>query len=401
MKPNMKIFNDMKKTLILTIICMFPILAPAQGIEEVMESISSNNLELKALRMNNDASKLDIRAQNNLQQDLSFSYSPFFQKGVDGVASSEMVVSFGFDFPSVYFARHKSGEFMSKALDMQYALQRQSVLINAKNLCLDLIRLNKEKALIEKRLANAESLIVLVQKKFDEGLTGILELNRVKMERMNVKTLAVQNEAAIKSVELSLTMLNGNIPVSITSTEYPEEESIIDFQAYLDEVMANDKSVLSAQAAADAAELEVKVNRQNWVPKFEVGYRRNTALKEASDGFLVGASIPLFSSAHKTKAAKSRHEAALAEMDNARIAAEADYMAKFNEMQQAYISMGTYDVPLMTGTVDALDKAVIAGKISIIDYFVEADNVYQCMLSYLEVENMYHKLMTEVFKNRL
>lgn len=395
MKPSMK------KVILTTIISAFPFLVSAQEIVEVMENICRNNIDLKALKMNNDAAKLDIRAQNNLQQDLSISYSPFFQKGVDGVASSEMVVSLGFDFPSQYFARNKSGKFQAKVLDMQYAAQRQIILINARNIYLDLVRLNKEKTLLGKRLENADALISLVQKKFDEGGANILELNRVKMEKMNIKTLSVQNEAAIQSAELSLTTLNGNIPINIISVEYPEEEVILDFQTYLEEVLANDKSVLSAQAAADAAESDVKVNRQNWIPKFEVGYRRNTSLDEAANGFLVGASIPVFSSAHKTKAAKSRHEAALAAMENAKIQAEAEYRSKFHEMQQAYISLSAYDVKLMTGTLKALDKAVLNGQISIIDYFIEADNVYQCLLSYLEVENRYHKLMTEVFKNRL
>ena len=53
---------------------------------------NNDNLELRALQQNNEASRLEIQAQNNLQQDLSVSYSPFFTRGYDGVASSELVV---------------------------------------------------------------------------------------------------------------------------------------------------------------------------------------------------------------------------------------------------------------------------------------------------------------------
>lgn len=387
--------------LLAAVLAVIPSAVSAQGVDDVLAEISRNNLELKALRINNEAAMLDIRAQNNIQQDISFSYSPFFQKGVEGIASSEMVVSMGFDFPSQYFARHKSGDFQEKSLAMQYSLQRRDLMVEARNLCLDLVRLKRERILLEKRLANADELIVLVEKKFNEGGASIIELNMVKMERMNVKTLVAQNDADVKTAELGLKTLNGNIPVSLSTAEYPQEEAIMDFEAFCSELMASDKSILAAQASIDAAEQEIKVNQQNWIPKFEVGYRRNTALCDASNGFLVGASIPIFSSRNKTKAARSRYEAALAEMENARAMVESELRSKYNEMMQAYGSMAAYDVPLMEETIDALDKAVVAGQISIINYFTEADKVYTSLLSFYGVENQYHKLMTEVFKNRL
>lgn len=399
MKPIMK--STYIKIFLASVLAVIPAMASAQEVDDVLAEISRNNLQLKALRINNEAALLDIRAQNNIQQDISFSYSPFFQKGVEGIASSEMVVSMGFDFPTQYFARHKSGDFQEKALAMQYSLQRRDLMVEARNLCLDLVRLKRERILLEKRLANADELIVLVEKKFNEGGAGIIELNMVKMERMNVKTLVAQNDAAVKTAELGLRTLNGNIPVSLSTAEYPQEEAIMDFESFCSELMASDKSILAAQASIDAAEQEIKVNQQNWIPKFEVGYRRNTALCDASNGFLVGASIPIFSSRNKTKAAKSRYEAALAEMENARAMVESELRSKYNEMMQAYGSMAAYDVPLMEETIDALDKAVVAGQISIINYFTEADKVYTSLLSFYGVENQYHKLMTEVFKNRL
>ena len=69
-----------------------------ESIDSVLAAVERNNLQLRALQQNNEASRLEIQAQNNLQQDLSVSYSPFFTRGYDGVASSELVVSMGFDF---------------------------------------------------------------------------------------------------------------------------------------------------------------------------------------------------------------------------------------------------------------------------------------------------------------
>ena len=363
-----------------------------ESIDSVLAFVERNNIQLQALQQSNEASRLEIQAQNNLQQDLSVSYSPFFTRGYDGVASSELVVSMGFDFPSQYVSRSKSGKLQNEALDMQYALQRRDILLQAKLLCLDLIRLNQEKELLDTRLANADELLTLMEKRFSEGGANVIEVNKVKMERMNVRTLVAQNEASRQ---------NGNIPLELTTTDYPAAQDIISYDEFYGEIMSTDAAILSAEASVNAAAQEIKVNKQNWLPKFEVGYRRNTSMNEAANGFLVGASIPLFSSRNKTKIAEARHTAAQSELENARMQAETQLMSKYNEIQQIRSAVEAYDVPLMHSTLDALKTAVLEGQLSIIDYYVEADNVYNNLSAYLTLENQYRRLLSELYQNRL
>ncbi len=372
-----------------------------ESIDSVLAAVERNNLELRALQQSNEASRLEIQSQNNLQQDISVSYSPFFTRGYDGVSSSELVVSMGFDFPSQYVSRGKSGKLQTQALDMQYALQRRDILLQAQLLCLDLVRLNQEKELLDTRMANADELLALMEKRFAEGGANIIEVNKVKMERMNVRTLAAQNEAARQNALQSLRAMNGNIPVELLAAEYPAASDIVDYDEFYAEVMATDAGILSAEASVDAAAQEIKVNRQNWLPKFEVGYRRNTAMTEASHGFLVGASLPIFSSRNKTKIAEARHTAAQSELENARLQAETQLQSRYNELQQIRSAVQTYDVPLMHSTLDALKSAVLAGQMSVIDYYVEADNVYGNLSTYLSLENQYRKLLAEAYRNRL
>ncbi len=372
-----------------------------ESIDSVLAAVERNNLELRALQQNNEASRLEIQSQNNLQQDISVSYSPFFTRGYDGVSSSELVVSMGFDFPSQYVSRGKSGKLQTQALDMQYALQRRDILLQAQLLCLDLVRINQEKELLDTRMANADELLALMEKRFAEGGANIIEVNKVKMERMNVRTLAAQNEAARQNALQSLRAMNGNIPVELLAAEYPAASDIVDYDEFYAEVMATDAGILSAEASVDAAAQEIKVNRQNWLPKFEVGYRRNTAMTEASHGFLVGASLPIFSSRNKTKIAEARHTAAQSELENARLQAETQLQSRYNELQQIRSAVQTYDVPLMHSTLDALKSAVLAGQMSVIDYYVEADNVYGNLSTYLSLENQYRKLLAEAYRNRL
>ena len=167
----------------------------AQKIEEVLQSVEQNNKELQAVFHSTEAAKMEVQTQNNLE-DPSVEYSPFFAKGVDGMASSELVVTQGFDFPTLYAARNRSGKLQKDVLDRQQQALRRDILLQAKNLCLDLIRLNQEQALLMERQKNADALLQLFEKRLKEGDANALEVNKIKMERMKVQTEVAQNHAA-------------------------------------------------------------------------------------------------------------------------------------------------------------------------------------------------------------
>lgn len=372
----------------------------AQNIADVLQSIERNNKELQAQLQLTEAAKMEVQIQNSLS-DPTIDYSPFFAKGVDGVASSELVVSQEFDFPTLYAARRQSGKLQQEVLDRQQQAVRRSILLDAKNLCLDLIRLNQEKALLDARKKNADELLTLFEKRLQEGDAGILEVNKIKMERMNVQTEVTQNNAAHRAALQSLLAMNGNLPLEFTADTYPQIEKISDYNALYDEIMLTDADLLASDAAARAAAKEVSVNKQNWLPKLSVGYRRNTSLDEKSNGFLIGGSIPLFSNRKKVKIARAQEVGARLQLDNARLQAEATVQSRYNEVLQLQEAMKAYDVPLMHETLDMLKQAVMAGQLSIIEYYVEVDGVYRNLQAYIQIENQYQKLMADIYKNRL
>lgn len=372
----------------------------AQSMDEILRSIEQNSPELKSQQQAIHAAQLEVQTLNNLE-DPSVEYSPFFAKGVEGVASSELVVKQGFDFPTLYAARKKQGKLQQEALNRQNDRNRREVLLRAKTLCLDLIRLNQEQELLEQRKKNAEELLSLFNERLEKGDANILEVNKIKMERMNVQTEVAQNAAAHRNALQQLLAMNGNLPLEFACSSYPVLTPVTSYSALYDEVMATDATLLEADATARAADKELSVNRQNWLPKLEVAYRRNTALGEKSNGFLVGGSIPLFSKRKRTQIARAQAISAQLQRDDVRLKTEANIQSQFNEMQQLHEAMQAYDIPLMHQTLDLLKQAVTAGQLSIIDYYVEAEGVYRNLQAYMEIENQYQKLMATIYKNRL
>lgn len=374
--------------------------AKAQAIDEVLRNIERNNKELQASAKDAEAARMEVQTQNNLE-DPSVEYSPFYTKGISGMSSSELVVSQSFDFPTLYAARHSSGKLQKEVVDRLYQVERRELLLSAKNLCLDLIMLNKQQAMLSLRKKNADDLLTLFDERLKQGDAGVLDINKIKMELMNVQTEVAQNNAAHRTALQKLLAMNGNLPIEFFASEYPQTKAPAGYDELYDEVVATDATLQMADASARAAEKNVSVQRQNWLPKLEVGYRRNTSIDEKSNGFLIGGSLPLFSNRKKNKIARAQAVSARLRLDDVRLQTEADVQSRYNELRQLDEAMRAYDVALMTNTLDLLKDAVTEGQISVIDYYTEADNVYNKLMAYYEVENRYQKLLAEIYKNRL
>ena len=381
----------MKKIILAAMAFAAVVSAKAQDINSVLKSVEQNNMELKALLKGNEAADIENKSQNTLE-DLSIEYSPFFQSETSGIASSELVITQGFDFPTLYGARKKAGQLQRNVLDMQYQTARRDILVNAKKLCLDIINYNKQKQLLQERRKNADELLAMFELKFKNGDATSLELNKIKLDRMNLETELVQADTKHANAMQQLQALN--------MTEYPQAPADDEVTMY-EKAVATDWTVRTAQASVLAAEQDVKVNKQSWIPKFEIGYRRNTEGDNASNGFLIGGSIPLFSSKNKVKIAKARQTEAVMQHANARINAENSARTMINQMKQLKASADAYDVPLMRQTLKLLRTAVENGEISVTEYYVEADNIYKNMITYMDIERQYQDALTEIYKNEL
>lgn len=374
--------------------------AVAHPIDSVLTAIESNNTSLKVLSSSNEAEMIGAKSSNNLGE-TSVQYSPFYANGVSGVASSELVVSQNFDFPTLYAARNKANKMKSEELAHQYNLARRDIRFTARTLCLDIIHLRKQQTLLDKRTAIADSLMLLYDRKFNNGEATIIELNKVKMERMELNAKAEELQAALKAALSQLAAMNGNQPIGFNCSEYPELPLLPDDAALAEQYLAENKDIIAAEAQAKTTQQNISVSKQNSLPKLTVGYRRNTNLDEAVNGFLVGASIPLFSNRHKTREAKAMYESQMQQIEDTRIQNASAAQSIIAELRHTQQAIKAYDINLMESTLHLLGKAVTAGELSAIDYFREADAINTSMAKYLELENKLHKSVGEILKNRL
>ena len=391
----------MKRYLIATIVALSTYsIALADTVGDVLKQVAANNLTLQALVHDNQADVLDIKASNSIGGP-SVEYSPFFTKGYSGVAESELVVSQEIDFPTKYAARNKQAQMQQTVGDKLLAKQRRDILLQAQLLCIDLIRLNQTLSMLRERLANSETLLQMYQKRMEAGDANALELNKVKLDCMEVRTLVNEAQGERTSLLQQLRQLNGGKPIDVTDTVLPDYPQITNFETYRALALASDADVAVAQTSLRAADMNLKLQKNEWLPNISFGYRRNTEQGEGINGFLVGVSFPLYSNSSNVKAARQRRESAELQVVQAQNEAEASLRTNYEQLQGLQQVIDHNDVKLLQESLTLFAKALQQGEITALVYYVEINSIYEKLQRHIDLHCQSVKLLAELHKEEL
>ena len=391
----------MKRFLIAVSLVLMASAARAEGsIGNVLKQIAQNNLTLKALHHDNEAEVLDIKAANALDG-LSVEYSPFFRSGYSGVAQSELVVSQEIQFPTKYADRNKQANLQKAVGGKVYEKNRRDILLEAQLLCVDVIRLNKTLAMRGQRLKNSEALRQMYEKRMEAGDANILEVNKVKLDCMEVQTLVseAQNERMLLLQQLA--ELNGGKPVTIDDVEIPKFQPIADFESYKALALASDADIQMAETMLQSADMNVKMQKREWLPNISFGYRRNTEQKEAVNGVLVGVSFPLYSNSKNIRAAKERRQSVQLQVEQARSTAESQLRSGYQQLVGLQQVLDHSDVKMMQESIELFSKALQQGQINALEYYTEVNSIYEKLQRHIDVHTQSAKLLAALHKSEL
>lgn len=387
------------------------------SIDAILRQVEANNRQLQANAQTVRAQKLENRASNNLA-DPTLSYAHLWDSQDKNITVGELVIAQSFDFPSLYVSRARLNRLKGQSLDAQSDALRQQILLQAQEACLDIIHLSRRQQLLDERLKNAEELAAFYQRRLETGDASSLETNKINLELLNVRTEARLNRTALDSKLKELTALNGNQslvpgrpmpdgPAAATAqnlglTDYPSVPLPADFGPLCEELLASDPTLLSLQNESLAAQKQLSVSRQGWLPGLEVGYRRNTESRHPLNGIVVGFSFPIFQNQGKVKAARSQALSIDYQKENARLSASTALWQLYDEACNLHASMQEYAETFgRQQDLKLLRQALEGGQISMIEYFVEVSALYQSQANLLQLENQYQKVMARIYKNKL
>ena len=372
------------------------------SIDQVLKSIETNNKSLQANTKMTDAQKLEAQTGKFLANP-SVEWEQMWGNRNNPGSEYTLTVKQSLDFPTTYSNKDKLANLKANTIGFQSAAYRQQLLLNAKQTCIEIIYLRKQKSLLDERLANAETMFALYKKRFESGDANQLELNKIQLELLNAQNQSRLNKAALTAAEEQLRNLNGGKPITFDATDYPAGEELINFDQLQAAFMEADPNLKSLTGDQEIANREVKLSRSLTLPKFDVGYKRNAASDHvASNGFMVGVSIPLFENKNTVKKAKAQAEFATASLEDNRLNLKTNLQQLYQQAEALQISRADYAKVLeQQRNIELLNKALNAGQLSVIDYFTELTTIYDSHQSYLDVEKEYHNILAQLYQYKL
>lgn len=389
----------------------------APGMTRILSQIEANNKELQAAAQQAKAAQWENRSANNLP-DPTLSYAHVWDSRDSEITQGELIVSQSFDFPTLYASRHRMNRYLGAAIDADLQATRQRILLEAKQLCIDLTALHQQRQLLQQRLQQADQLAQLYRKRLDEGDANQLEMNKIKLEQLNAQTAFRLTESNLQSKMQQLIALNGQQPLlpgrpgplgpavpspeAIGLTAFADTPLPADFLTLFGELVASDPQLQALEQSRLAAVKQLSVSRQGWLPKLELGYRRNSESGHPLNGVVVGFSIPLFENRGKVKSARLQSMSIGFQREDALSKEQSRLNSLYEEATQLHQQIQAYRETLSSQQhLALLEKALKEGEISLIDYFIEATLVYDSQSNLIELQSQYERTVAELYRCRL
>lgn len=370
-------------------------------IESILDSININNTLLMSKNAEMNAKITDIKTSNNLgDTEIGFEY----QNGANVNGQKYGIsVSQGFDWPGMYMARSKANNAKIKAAEYEFQIDKLDILFTAKQLCLNVINANRKIKAQTKIYNGIKQLSTEYEKGFKHGEISILDINKLKIELLNVKQALDKSIVERNNLIDKLTALNGN--KSIANIEYLDvyqNQELQAFETYTNEFSSLDPKLNYEAQILNSSNKEVTMAKLGWLPKFSVGYKYANELGDKFNGFEIGMALPLFSNINKVKTAKSAQLSA--EYNEQDILAEKTVEIKSNYAQAVYLrsQIHSYNTVLSdTANHEMLRKALDGGQITLLNYLLEIRYFLEAEQTLLDLEFEYNSVLTTLNKYNL
>ena len=388
-----------KRLLIYTITFLLSGVAFGQSkIDEVMKSVESNSNVLKAERERINTLALTYKT-DILPENPEIEYSKVLQSGT---GESEILVKQSFLFPTAYFLKCGLSKQQVSNLENEYSAKRQDILLEAKNVFLEIVYHNKQMKFFAERLEQVKEIKQAMETSFKQGNVGRMDYNKAALEYQD---LSNQYNAILveRNNELQrLAELNGGVAIDVSDQQYDQQYQVTDFQTLKADFIANDPTIAQLNADVDIAKKSVAVQRSLTLPKLSVGYRNINPGSNSVNGVVVGMTIPLWENRNKVKAQKANMMYKTEVVNQYQVAYTSALQQTYNRVvqkQSAYMSLS--DLLKSSNNNNLLFKAYKGGNISILDLFQELDYYYKLNTKWLEQEKEYYQELAKLYKYKL
>lgn len=392
----------MKKLNLYIASCLYiPALIAQSDTDNVVKQIEQNNKSIQTNKKYWVAKQAELKT-GLTPYDPQVEYDYMWGSPVGAGNQRDFSITQRLDFPSVYKKkRDLSGQQVGQTL-LQQQVYRQKILLKAKLLALQVIYLNKKAAELNRRLLNTQKLVADYQKKLDKGEVIILDVNKARLQLLNIKNEVSLNENERQMLLTKVSELNGGIPIAINDTIYPIISAIPVFETLDSTIEANDPIIKVYEQEKKILQQQIAVQKAMNLPKIETGYHSQGILGQSYRGFHAGISIPLWENKNKLNAVKSNLAYANSNAETHRLGHQLENKQYYDQLDVRLKIVLDYKELLSTlNNTTLLNKALTLGQITIIQYFYDESFYFTAYDKYLQAEWEYQQAVARLYKYQL
>lgn len=393
----------MKKTLYIVLpLLAFSLNANAQStIDSVLSTIATNNKTIQANVQFWEAKKMEFKT-GLTPYNPKVDYDYLNGSPVGAGNQTDFAVTQSFDFPTAYRKKKQLSNEQIEQAEFQLISTRQDILLEAKLICIELVYRNKFQAEIIKRKQNTEKWLADFQTRLDKGEGNILDVNKARLQLIEINASFQENTSAINQLNQKLTDLNGGNLIAFTETVYLELPTLPTFEVLETEIEAYDPVRKYLEQQKVIGQKQVELSRAISLPKLETGYHYQALLGQRFSGIHFGITLPLWENQNKVKAQQANvafNDLNLLDHKNEHYY---DIRQKYEKQNNLGITLTEYETLFATlNNVELLDKSLTLGQISTIEYFLEMTYYYDALKNYLRTEKEFHQTIAELYKYQL
>ncbi|MDH5474946.1 MAG: TolC family protein [Cyclobacteriaceae bacterium] len=392
-----------KKFVFASSVCLISIVVNAQttDITRVLLEIEQNNKELQAYSSLMESKKFELKSGNNFPDpQVGAYYLPWGEHNSGDY--TEFQVSQSFEFPTIYGVRKGLIEKWQGQTELEYASNRQSILLTAKKAILELVYLNKRITVEQTRVEQAKKVVEQVQELFEKEIVGILEVNKAKIAWVQEQFKVEQIETNKQNILLHLKNLNGGVEISFTQPNYVESLTLAEMDSIWENKKLSDPVFKILKLQEEVALEQIKLSKNESLPNLTTGFNYQGVSGSNYSGIYGGLSIPIWSNRHKVKAAKAKYLYQQFFSDAQSITSYIDFQKQYNDYLILLSKFQEYERTLNGINSDILLlEAYELGEISFMTYYIELQFYRQAYDSMLEMEKQLIQLKADILKHQL
>lgn len=368
--------------------------------DRLLQALTYGSCAVKADSLEMQSTVMQLRADNVLEAP-SVEWSGLW--GRPGT-KWDLSVSMPFDWPGVYKARSQAAASMQQASATRRRLDIIDRAMEARRGIIEMIGLRQEMDLTSSLMALNDSLLTAYTAAYRHGEATILEVNRLRIEVLNLERQHSEQYTRLSQLEASLAPMAEHHDVRTllgAVTDYPLEPMLPEGNYELLIARANPMTEYLAQMS-EASQQQARVARLQRYPGLELGYTHEYDLGDRYNGFKVAVTLPVTSKSYATQAARLQAEAYDARMCQQRHEQLTLMHSAYQEALRLQREIAQYSEALDSAdNMRLLGKALRGGQLSLLQYLQEVAYFTDARRSLLTARQAYHQALTTLWRYTL